>query len=49
MNKKLRAIVCVDENWCINTGNKQLLCIKEGMRNFREMTYGKTVIMNKNI
>lgn len=48
MNKKLRAIVCVDENWCINTGNKRLLCIKEGMRNFREMTYGKTVIMDKN-
>lgn len=48
MNKKLKAIVCVDENWGIGTDNQLLFHIKGDMQHFREMTHDRTVIMGRN-
>ncbi len=43
MNMKL--IAAVDKNWAIGCENKLLVQIPEDMKNFRQMTVGKTVLM----
>ena len=41
----MKAIVIVDKNWGIGKNNKLLFDIKEDMAHFRNITYGKIIVM----
>lgn len=43
----MNLIVAVDENWGIGNEGKLLYSISEDMKNFRELTTGKTVILGR--
>ena len=43
----MKAIVAVDNNWCIGQDEKLLFHIKEDLRRFRELTSNNVVIMGR--
>ena len=45
---KMKAIVCVDNNWGIGKDGSLLLRIPDDMKRFRAMTLGKTVVCGRN-
>ena len=44
----MKAIVCVDENWAIGSGNDLLYHIPEDMKFFKNKTIGNVVVMGMN-
>jgi len=45
--KIMKAIVCVDKNWCIGKDDNLLFHLKDDMKFFKETTWGYGIIMGR--